>query len=265
MSNDALILTVGLTDVTDGDYAVMGDHQSEDSEHYNLYKQSPEIEKTSISWKLNMDVPAVVSIINQWEKDIRRPHLSMINIGNRPHPLNKDFSSFSVGINVVNLLPDFTNTIKIFTLAELYDSLQCDVPWGALSIGLEEIYRFNAINNLVVDLHYAMDVDNTASIKEFNTNDNLEMPTKLWSNFALEPRKRPKKLKSFSELDDWLIRFYDDHESELLELGYTKDVMIQLCGNDQIIVGTLTETPSVVYEKIKENPRICRTSLTKEE
>ena len=266
MADKILIFTVGLTDETEGDFAVMSPQQFDNRTDYNLYKQAPELEKASISWRLNMDIPEVVNIVKQWETDIRRPHLSMIHVATNPHPLNKDFASISFGVTVEKLLPDITTTTQTFTIKDLSENLQHKVPWGAISINLEEIFRHNAVHNLSFDIHRARRQNSTEFVKKFNADDKLELPTMFCSNFILQPHKSPKIVEEFYELNnDWLVRFYNEHESELLELGYTKDVMIQLFGNNVLILGTLIENVNTVYNKIKDYPMICRTSLTIEE
>ena len=49
MADKILIFTVGLTDETEGDFAVMSPHQFDNRTDYNLYKQAPELEKASIN------------------------------------------------------------------------------------------------------------------------------------------------------------------------------------------------------------------------
>ena len=94
MTAKTLIFTIGLTDEidTDGEWVVHSEHeQPEYRKSYNLYKQNPEVEKASLSWKLNMENPLVVKLVEQWEKIIRKPHLKMINTRQKPFHFNKDY------------------------------------------------------------------------------------------------------------------------------------------------------------------------------
>jgi hypothetical protein len=72
-----------------------------------------DIEKDSIKWKLNIDLPATLNIVAMWETIIRRPHLNMINIQKIPTELLQNYDSYVLNIDYINLIHSYHNFATI--------------------------------------------------------------------------------------------------------------------------------------------------------
>ena len=102
-----LYFTVGLTDNIDYDGFVHTpkDDTTADYVNYNIQRASTDIEKDSISWKLNTKIPVTLNVIAMWEAIIRRPHLNMISIVTNPSELLQNYNSYTLNVEYINLLP----------------------------------------------------------------------------------------------------------------------------------------------------------------
>ena len=272
MTDKTLIFTIGLTDEidNDGEWIVHSEHkQPEHRESYNLYRQNPEVEKASLSWKLNMENPLVVKLIEQWEKTIRKPHLKMINTQHRPFHLNKDYLDIDIKLDHIMLLPE--EDVLSLSNGELLDCRfvkKRSQSWGSLVLDMDDIYNHNNLNNCsfqrqINDLY----TNKIFDIEEFDSINNrvLEIP----SNFSLNLNLSQVKKKSISEvtfknLYNHHQDIFNEYEDELIELGYDKESYTTLLTSESLLVGEPQDSPTTLYENFSKYPTVCRTSLTKE-
>lgn len=273
MTSKTLIFTIGLTDETDtaGEWIVHSEHeQPEHRESYNLYRQNPEVEKASLSWKLNMENPLVVKLIEQWEKTIRKPHIKMINTQHRPFHLNKDYLDIDILLQHLLLLPE--EDVISLSNGELLDCgfiKKRSQSWGSLELCMDDIYNHNNLNNFtfrrqIDELHNTKTFD----VDAFDTiNDRvLEIPSNFSLNLNLSQfKKKSNSEVTFKDLDGHHQDTFNEYEDELIELGYDKESYAKLLTSESLLVGEPNDSPATLYETFSKYPTVCRTSLTKEE
>lgn len=253
-------LQIGLTDVEESENFVYDDIDTTLDRptikrvRYNILKQSDEIEKATLEWKLNVDLPAVQSTIKYWEHTIRRPHLSMIQITSESNRFLPTHSNFEINIDFVNLLPLSINP-EDYTDEDFENTCYPhNRRFGDLELGYHAAYN-------VAGYSY----EETSEYAIFN--DTLEY---------YNPEARPVAIPYFfidfflskpaikaSKLDSRTLKFINDHQEEFMNLGIDKDTFLKTYG--RFTAGTLLTEPLEAYTNIKDYPRICRTSIVKED
>ena len=273
MTAKTLIFTIGLTDETDnnGEWIVHSEHERpEYRESYNLYRQNPEVEKTSLSWKLNMENPLVVKLITQWEKTIRKPHLKMINTQHKPFHLNKDYLDMDMKLDHISLLPE--DDVVSLSNNELLDcgfTKKRRQSWGSLELYMEDIYNYNDLNHI----NFQRQIDKVTNSKIFDVaeidtiNDTiLEIPSNFSLNLNLSQfKEKPTSEVTFKNLYSHHQDIFEDYEEELIELGYDKESYTKLLASESLLVGEPQDSSTTLYETFSKYPTVCRTSLSKEE
>jgi len=273
MTAKTLIFTIGLTDEIDnnGEWIVQSEHeQPEYRKSYNLYKQNPEVEKASLSWKLNMENPLVVKLVEQWEKIIRKPHLKMINTRHKPFHFNKDYLDMDMLLQHISLLPD--EDIISLPNSELMDygfGKRNSTSWGALVLFMDNIYNHNNISNSYIhsQIDYTQENNELAIEEDFDTVNNrvLEIPSNFYLNLNLTQNKNSTAPTTFKNLFHHQQNIFEEYEDELIKLGYDKESYTKLLTSEVLLIGEPQDSPTTLYETFSKYPTVCRTSLTKEE
>tara|TARA_B100000497_G_scaffold104039_1_gene119486 strand:+ start:354 stop:1175 length:822 start_codon:yes stop_codon:yes gene_type:complete len=272
MTDKTLIFTIGLTDEidNDGEWIVHSEHERpEYCESYNLYRQNPEVEKESLSWKLNMENPLVVKLIEQWEKTIRKPHLKMINTQHKPFHLNKDYFDIDMTLEHLPLLPE--EDLISLSNSELLDCgfiKNQNQSWGSLVLYMDKIYNHNNINTgylrrQIQDIYDSKIFD----VDEIDTINNriLEIPSNFSLNLNLIQFKKKSTLDvTFKNLYSHHQDIFNEYEDKLIEIGYDKESYTKLLISESLLVGEPQDSPTTLYETFSKYPTVCRTSLTKE-
>jgi hypothetical protein len=272
MSDKSLILTIGLTDAVDNDneWIVHAEHKMEKGHQlYNLYKQNPEVEKASLSWKLNMNNPLIAKLIYQWEETIRKPHLKMVTTHHTNFHFNKEYLNMFLDLEHIPLLPGSDNISMTNKEIMDYDlTLAQNVTWGSLKINVDRIYDFNnaefqSFSRQIDELHTTEKfvVDSYDDV----SNKILDIPLSFSFNLELSQMKRVKPSLSFSDLMHHQKSIFAKYESELSDLGYDKELYANLLTSEVIVIGEPQESASILYDTFSKYPTVCRTSLTKEE
>jgi len=272
MSDKSLIFTIGLTNVkdTDGIWTVESDSElPEYNTSYNLYKQHPDVEKASLSWKLNMEKSLVAKLIYRWEETIRKPHLKMITSRHSPLHYDKQYFNMALTLEHIPLLPSDNN--ETYTNQELLDLdfyPSKSNTWGALTLDLSNIFHYNGC--IMNYLRYQL--DDLRETGDFDIVDaetvkaqSLEIPANLSFNLELMQQKRSPASLSFNSLDKHHRDIFEEYKSEFSDLGYDKELYAKLINAQSLAVGEPMQTPSVLYDTFSKYPTVCRTSLTKEE
>ena len=272
MSDKSLIFTIGLTNVkdTDGIWTVESDSElPEYNTSYNLYKQHPDVEKASLSWKLNMHDPLIAKLIYQWEQTIRKPHLKMVSTQHKDFHFNKDYVNMFLDLEHIPLMPvDNSVSITNKELVELDLTLNNNVTWGALRINIDRIYdhndaEYDSLQRQVDETH----MNKKFAVKSYDVNSEklLDIPLSFSFNLELSQMKRKVPVLTFQNLMHHQKSIFEENEQELIKLGYDKESYTKILTSEVIQVGEPVESSSVLYETFSKYPTVCRTSLTKEE
>lgn len=272
MTDKTLILTIGLTDEVDtnNEWVVHAEHELEKGcELYNLYKQNPEVEKASLSWKLNMHDPLISKLIYQWEETIRKPHLKMVSTHHKEFHYNKDYLNMFLDLEHIPLMP-VNNSVSITNkeLVELGLTLNNNVTWGALRINIDRIYdhndaEYDSLQRQVDETH----TNKKFAVKSYDVNSEklLDIPLSFSFNLELSQMQRKVPVLTFQNLMHHQKSIFEENEQELIKLGYDKESYTKILTSEVIQVGEPIESSSVLYETFSKYPTVCRTSLTKEE
>jgi hypothetical protein len=220
---------------------------------YNIRQASTDIEKASIKWKLNTDIPATLNVIAVWEAIIRRPHLNMIGIQSENPTFMPDYKSYNLSIDYVNLIPINSDLISEFQSAD-YDALTDDLEFGDLFLSefdrylgiewqhsLSHAYRTNDITNL-----------------QTNSTTPIALP-RFHSDFQLRQYSFRPESGSSARFNKWA----EDNREELTAKGYTPGTAT--CKVGSLVIGKLIGDPWEEYQKLQNYSRICRTSIIKVE
>lgn len=252
-----LHFAIGLTDVVDYDGFVYDRYPELPSNltSYNIQQASTDIEKASIQWKLNTDIPATLNVIKVWETVIRRPHLNMISIHAEDQPFMKDYKSYNLSIDYINLIPINPALISEFHSAD-YDALSEDLPFGDLC--LNDFYNYQEqgldwMNSLIK----AYQDDDTSNLG-FNTMNPIVLP-RFQANFRLRQYSYTPDRGSSARFNKWA----EDNREVLTAKGYTPGS--DACKVGSLVLGKLVGDPWEEYQKLQTYSRICRTSITKTE
>jgi hypothetical protein len=253
-------LQLGLTNVEESDNFVYDEIDPDpnkpnlDRVRYNILKQSTEDEKAVLEWKLNIDLPAVQNAIEYWEHTIRRPHLAMVQISTQSNHLLSTHSNIDINLDFVNLIP-LSILPKEYTQEDLQNTfyprnrqfgdleLKHHSAYDVAGFAYEETSEY-AIYNDTLD-YYNPDATPVA-VPNFNINFFLSRPS----------------IKS-NRLDFNAKKFLKEHEQDLIDLGIDKELFLQKYG--RLKAGILLSDPLEAYNSIRDYPRICRTSIVKED
>ena len=270
MEDKTLILTIGLTDVKDTNNEWLAHSDSVVHEHeelYNLYKQNPDIEKASLSWKLKMDHPLVVKLIQRWEETIRRPHLKMISTRHAPFVYNKEYVNMSLNLENIALIPTDTNiSMTNKELTDLNLTLRENVTWGALKLNLDHIYDYNRLEGLnrQIDQVHMKDIFKIQSLDKYS-NAVLDIPVNFSVDLELSQLKRNRAVLTYDDLMPHYKSVFEKYESEFSDLGYTEEIYTKLLTSETLLIGEPVDSATVLYDTYSKYTSVCRISLTQEE
>lgn len=248
---------IGLTDVVDYDGFVYDSDPAIPSyvTSYNIQRASTDIEKASIQWKLNTDIPATLNVIAIWETIIRRPHLNMISIHAENPTFMKDHKSYNLSINYVNLIPINPALISEFHSAD-YNALTEDLAFGDLCLNEFHTYLMRGIEWQ----HSLPKAYEDNDLTHLQTNDiaPIILP-RFQANFQLRQYSFRPEHGSSARFTKWA----EDNREELTAKGYTPGSTT--CKVGSLVLGKLVGDPWEEYQKLETYPRICRTSIIKTE
>ena len=272
MSDKSLILTVGLTDKFDENWGVESPHKTEKLRSlYNLKSLAPDSVKEKISWRLNMDNPYVVKIINAWEKAIRKPHLKMMCHMHTEFDMDPSYLDMRRFMETVPLIPPDPKAQLDMSIDLSQDcGLTSELPWGALGTSVNQILNFNEIPTT---LQNAGNIENGKPkdpdidlIPDFNSN--IDLPIMFTNDYELNQQSRKftqkKKLTNINELyipkAEYALRNLDSLKSK----GYNEQAIINIMAPQWLVIGDLITSPGETYEKLSNLPYVCLITLTEE-
>lgn len=250
-----LYFTVGLTDNVDYDGFVHQSAERTPAGHvtYNIQRASTDIEKDSIRWKLNINIPATLNIIAMWEAIIRRPHLNMINIQKIPTELLKDYNSYVLNIDYINLIP--INPAFAQELQPMdYDAMTEDLEFGDLYLNEFSMYPHTDWSRSLSSAYHTSDLSKLQAREDAPT-----VATKFSANFQLRNYSTTPRLGPSSIFTSWA----ENNREELTAKGYIPGSTT--CRIGSLCIGKLVGDPWDEYQKLQTYPAICRTSITKVE
>lgn len=251
-----LYFTVGLTDNIDYDgfvHTPEDDDTSADYVNYNIQRASTDIEKESISWKLNTNIPVTLNVIAMWEAIIRRPHLNMISIVTNPSELLQNYNSYTLNVEYINLLPINSELVRELQ-PEDYDVMTEEIEFGDLYLNEFSMYQDIAWEN---SLSWAYRNNDLSKLK-IRKRGPWAMP-KLCAHFLLREYRFGTTNELASRFADWA----EFNKEELIDKGYIPGSDSCRIGSPKI--GELVGDPWEEYQKLQTYPAICRTSITKVE
>lgn len=270
----SLILTVGLTDQFDEKWGVESPHKTEQmGSLYNLRMLDPDSVKETIQWRLNMDNPYVVKIINAWEKTIRKPHLKMMCHMHSEFDMDPSYYEMRRFMETIPLIPDSSENQLDMSIDLSQDcGMVSELPWGSIGVSANQILNYNNAKTILQDAGNrnpetqkpedpSMDL-----IPDFPTD--LEIPI-MWTNdYALEAvsrkRDRRKGFTSIAEMHIDKAEYATRNLEALKEKGYTEQAIINIMAHQWINIGDLVTNPGEVYEKVSSLPYVCLVTLTEE-
>lgn len=248
-----LNFTIGLTDQIDYEGFVYSNDDSLTSKVYNIQRPTMDIEKDSIKWKLNIDLPATLNIVAMWETIIRRPHLNMINIQKIPTELLQNYDSYVLNIDYINLIP--INPALTQTLCpQDYNALTEDLDFGDLYLNEFNLYPGTDWSCSLSSAYYSDDISKL-QIRETSP----VISTKFSANFHL----RNYSVAPQSGNTPRFLKWVEDNKEQLIANGYIPGT--NSCKIGRLVIGKLIGDPWVEYQKLQTYPAICRTSITKVE
>ena len=272
MSDKSLILTIGLTDKFDEKWGVESPHKTEQLRSlYNLKLLDPTSVKEKISWRLNMDNPYVVKIINAWEKAIRKPHLKMMCHMHTEFDMDPSYLDMRRFMETVPLIPSDPKVQLDMSIDLSQDcGLTSELPWGALGTSVNQILNFNEIPTT---LQNAGNIENSKPkdpdidlIPNFDSN--LEMPIMFTNDYELTSRSRKHgtklKLNKINELHIAKTEYAMRHLDILKEKGYNEQAIVNIMAHQWLVIGELITSPGEAYETLSNLPYICLITLTEE-
>ena len=272
MSDKSLILTIGLTDKFDEKWGVESPHKTEQLRSlYNLKLLDPTSVKEKISWRLNMDNPYVVKIINAWEKAIRKPHLKMMCHMHTEFDMDPSYLQMRRFMETVPLIPSDSKDELDMSIDLSQDcGLVSELPWGALGISITQILHFNEIPTVLQEAGEQEDgkviEPELDSIPNFNPI--MDLPIMFTNDYELNQQSRKftqkKKLTNINELHipkaEYALRNLDSLKSK----GYNEQAIINIMAPQWLIIGDLITSPGETYEKLSNLPYVCLITLTEE-
>ena len=272
MSDKSLILTVGLTDKFDEKWGVESPNKTKKLRSlYNLKSLAPDSVKEKISWRLNMDNPYVVKIINAWEKAIRKPHLKMMCHMHTEFDMDPSYLQMRRFMETVPLIPSDSKDELDMSIDLSQDcGLVSELPWGALGISITQILHFNEIPTVLQEAGEQEDgkviEPELDSIPNFNPI--MDLPIMFTNDYELNQQSRKftqkKKLTNINELHipkaEYALRNLDSLKSK----GYNEQAIINIMAPQWLIIGDLITSPGETYEKLSNLPYVCLITLTEE-
>ena len=272
MSDKSLILTIGLTDKFDEKWGVNSPNIHEGIESlYNLKLLDPDSAKEKISWRLNMDNPYVVKVINAWEKAIRKPHLKMMCHMHTEFDMDPSYLDMRRFMETVPLIPPDPKAQLDMSIDLSQDcGLTSELPWGALGTSVNQILNFNEIPTT---LQNAGNIENGKPkdpdidlIPNFDSN--LEMPIMFTNDYELTSRSRKHgtklKLNKINELHIAKAEYAMRHLDILKDKGYNEQAIVNIMAHQWLVIGELITSPGEAYETLSNLPYICLITLTEE-
>ena len=259
-------LILGLTDVRDEESFIFDENHIENhienqrevrDIRYNLFKQTPEIEKETLEWTFLTERPLVANLLKLWETVIRKPHLKMVNHHIFPHHYAPDENFNNLNVSFINLLPA-DNWVNFEE--EDYDYVeQKSMPsFGAIYIDHGHLLigdTGESINEVqITNLQYARNHDILEYLEPY-----VDRSATPCLDFNLGPYY--SKTENFRIPDD-MILWFKENKDELAALGYTVD-------NPRNKVGTYTiasmDTPAEkAHEIINKYNYVCRFSIVED-
>jgi hypothetical protein len=253
-------LQLGLTDVEESDNFVYDEIKEElhspdlSRARYNILKQTDEDEKAVVEWKLNIDLPAVQHAIEYWEHTIRRPHLAMVQISSEKNHLLSTYFNIDVNLDFINLIP-LSITPKSYTAEDLQNTFYPNNRrFGDLNLGYHMSYDIAGFMYEETS-EYAIQND---TLEYYNPEAvPVAIPTFNVDFFLSRPSIKTNRM------DFKTIKFLEKHKEEMETRGIDTELFLQKYG--RLKAGTLLTESLEAYDNFTNYPRICRTSIVKEE
>ena len=272
MSDKSLILTIGLTDKFDEKWGVESPHKTEKlGSLYNLKLLDPTSVKEKISWRLNMDNPYVVKIINAWENAIRKPHLKMMCHMHTEFDMDPSYLQMRRFMETVPLIPSDSKDELDMSIDLSQDcGLVSELPWGSLGISITQILHFNEIPTVLQEAGQKEDGKVIEPELDLipNFNPIMDLPIMFTNDYELNKQSRKltekKKLTNINELYIPKAAYALRNLASLKSKGYNEQALINIMAPQWLIIGDLITSPGETYEKLSNLPYVCLITLTEE-
>ena len=272
MSDKSLILTIGLTDKFDEKWGVESPHKTEKlGSLYNLKLLDPTSVKEKISWRLNMDNPYVVKIINAWENAIRKPHLKMMCHMHTEFDMDPSYLQMRRYMETVPLMPSDSKDELDMSIDLSQDcGLVSELPWGSLGISITQILHFNEIPTVLQEAGQKEDGKVIEPELDLipNFNPIMDLPIMFTNDYELNKQSRKltekKKLTNINELYIPKAAYALRNLASLKSKGYNEQALINIMAPQWLIIGDLITSPGETYEKLSNLPYVCLITLTEE-
>jgi len=244
---------IGLTD-EESEFFFYDKNTPEGITTYNLYKLMPEIEKTTIEWKLRTNLDAFSGAYDAFGKIIRRPHLNMVNIRRMPNRYAPDEFDIHLGLDFVNLIP---------VIAEEFYKEMSDTDFDELTLG-------SRFGNLTVQYMDSLVMRDDDFLREntFQAAYNTNSLTYLKHADEYRPLIAPNFRACFDlgnvnipskDMPKYHADWIKENEDELSKKGYVIGSPKTRMG--ELVIGDLVGDPWDAYQKLKMYDKICRISF----
>ena len=272
MSDKSLILTIGLTDKFDEKWGVESPHKTEQlGSLYNLKLLDPTSVKEKISWRLNMDNPYVVKIINAWEKAIRKPHLKMMCHMHTEFDMDPSYLQMRRFMETVPLIPSDSKDELDMSIDLSQDcGLVSEFPWGAIGTSVHQILNFNEMSTVLQEAGNIQDgkvvEPELDSIPNFNPI--MDLPIMFTNDYELQTHSRKRgatpKLTDINQLHIPKAEYAQRNLDSLKDKGYNEQSIINIIAHQWLVIGDLITSPGEAYASLSNLPYICLITLTEE-
>lgn len=251
-----LKLQVGLTDDVTNDsfvYEELPDKPIDGRVGYNLQRQNTDIERATVDWTLRTDINAVLKSVDMWEETIHRPHLVWINYTSTPLQQAPQYNNISFDIEFQSLLPLDESKFYFFQEDDFKHFIPDSSNFGDLFFHSYVIYE-----------HAGFEYEETADYAllqgDLTTLNEDAVPVAMPAvkcDFNLGRNESKLRAKRRAE------QFKKESRQRIIDMGFNPD-------NYKLAYGkapwaTLNGDKWEAYEKFVQYPRICRTSIIKED
>ena len=266
-SDMATKLVIGLTDqLSDSIYSKVYNHfivaspfgdvnlmtKDMKREAYNLLLSTDTVERATLEWELNTNLPAVVAVLDMIDAIKTRPHFAKVVMDTRK--VIDSYNDMFTMIEFLNVIPNRALPKVFYTEEDNNAVITTEQEFGTLELDSMLGYEYQGIQEHET-MTYAFNHRDLSMLRPGPVN---RMVTARFVFSFFTGNSAPPTTRMSIEQETWM----KENQAELEELGYTIDDPTAKVG--ALPVGRLLGDPQEQYDKMQQFNKVCRIDIVRD-
>jgi hypothetical protein len=225
---------------------------------YTLFGNLSSIEKASIEWILNTDLPAVNNMLSSLDIIKSKLHITGIKTTHFTPPL-PDLKNLIIYIEVANLIPNDSLVLQNYTMTDYENIYTGPQQFGSLELDSSASYTYNGTDSLET-IYHAMEI-NSLTLLGDGPKERVVYPA-FSISFYLDSTIKPINVPPNTSMSAEQVNWMNMHKAELESKGYyINDVKNKIGG---LQIGSLVGSVEDAFSKIQQYTKVCRFEIIEE-